>query len=209
MTTPSPTETLPPPPSTNDPAALFGIVGTYDQLNSAIDAAQAAAPRLGATYSEAYSEAYNAAAAAVAAQSGPYPDSAGDAPAQTAAVISGPCPDTIQIPITKEQVRWFADPITCKMKYDTKTSPIPLPHPDLQFKGYVVDGPNVSVLFKSPSAAGKKGTRFPRKPSGGVNKRWFQELNACTTTEEKERYKRQHWSEYVPRSARGSGDRSE
>ena len=205
MTTPSPTETLPPPPSTNDPDALFGIVGTYDHLSAAIDAAQAAAPRLGATYSEAYSEAHNAAAAAVAAHNA----AAAAAPAQTAAVVSGPCPDTIQIPIAKEQVRYFADPITCKMKYDTKTSPIPLPHPDLQFKGYVVDGPNVSVLFKSPSAAGKKGTRFPRKPSGGVNKHWLQELNACTTTEEKERYKMQHWSEYVPRSARGSGDRNE
>ena len=200
VTTPSRPEPQPPPPSPNDVAALVEIgasvgVATYDGMNAAIDAAVAAAANASSS-SAAYSAAYNAAvAAAAAADGGPCPDSAPAAPR---------CPDTMQIPIAWEQVKYYCDPLTARVKYDSKTSPIALPHPELQFRGYVVDGNNVSALFKSPSAWGKKGTRFPAKPSGGVNKRWFEGLNACTSEEEKALYKKQKGSEYVPKTQRGS-----
>lgn len=111
------------------------------------------------------------------------------------------CPDSLQVPLRWEQVLYLTDDKTGMQKYDSKTSPIPLPHPGLEFRGYVVDGMNVAARFTCGDR-GRKGLRCPDKPSGGVNKRFFDGLKACRDDDERKRYKREHAGDYVPRSSR-------
>ena len=73
----------------------------------------------------------------------------------------GTCPDSLQVPLQWEQVLYYTDPKTGKQKYDVKTSPIPLPHPGLQFRGCVVDGDNVSLATRRLSVA-RKACACPR-----------------------------------------------
>jgi hypothetical protein len=127
----------------------------------------------------------------------------GSAPSSAAATSTtfNVCPDSVQVPLQWDQVLYWTCPITNKLKYDSKTSPITLPHPDLQFRGYVFSGVNVSAHFTS-SARDKKGLRHPSKPSGGKNKRYFEGLKNCKSDDECKRFKKDHAGEYTPRHQR-------
>jgi hypothetical protein len=85
------------------------------------------------------------------------------------------CPESLRLPIGWHQVKYFLDPRTGERKFDRRTSPIsPLPHPDLEFAGYVLsdDRGQISAFFKKKGLKGTRGCRLPRE-SGGVNKGFF------------------------------------
>ena len=58
-----------------------------------------------------------------------------------------PCPISMLLPIEWRDVRYFTDE-TGRHRYDTKNSPLPLPHPNMEFRGYIenTDG-SVSAFF--------------------------------------------------------------
>ena len=103
----------------------------------------------------------------------------------------GACPDTVQIPIRLDEVQYFVCPNTQKSKINRVAAPIPLPHPDLVFQGYVFtkDKTAVSARFvKRDLPKGHQGRRLPRE-SGGVNKAYFDGLTACRGDTERKRHK--------------------
>ena len=90
------------------------------------------------------------------------------------------CPDSLQMPLEWDQVLYYTNPVTGKTSYDRCTSPIPLPHPELQFKGYVVDAANqtIAAFFAKEGAKAQKGMRLPR-PAGGANRAYFEGQRAA------------------------------
>ena len=79
------------------------------------------------------------------------------------------------MPLAWDQLLYYTNPATGKRSYGRSTSPIPLPHPELQFKGYVVDEAKntISAFCVKKGAKAHKGIRLPR-PAGGVSKRYFE-----------------------------------
>ena len=114
------------------------------------------------------------------------------------------CPDSIQIPISWGQVLYYVDPKTQVRKYDFKTSPLPLPHKDLEFRGYVFnkDKTDVSAWFVKRGLKAKHGTRHPSKPSGGVNKAYFDGLKTCKNERDRLDFVAQNRGTYKPHSKR-------
>ena len=112
-----------------------------------------------------------------------------------------PCPLSMLLPIDWDRVLYFTD-ATGTQRYDTKNSPLPLPHPNMEFRGYVQkpDG-NVEVFFSDRTRRGHPGTRMP-KPSGGVNKQYFDGLKAARTDEERATYRRENGHLYKSRKKR-------
>ena len=57
-------------------------------------------------------------------------------PSTTTTVVAGagdfPCPLSMLLPIEWNDVRYFTDE-TGTQRYDTKNSPLPLPHPNMEF----------------------------------------------------------------------------
>ena len=88
---------------------------------------------------------------------------------------SADCPRSLLVHLEWEHVLWYTNPKTGKMVYDTKNSPVPLPHPNMEFRGYVEndEDTSVSALFVNKTLKGDKtrqgqpGTRLPR-PAGGA-----------------------------------------
>jgi hypothetical protein len=94
-------------------------------------------------------------------------------PPKAAAVLQS-CPDSLKLPIEWDQVLYFQDPRTGERKFDRVTSPIaPLPHPDLEFSGYVVsdDRWTISAFFKKKGLTHTRGCRLPREAGG--KKGWW------------------------------------
>ena len=82
---------------------------------------------------------------------------------------SADCPLSVLVPLEWEQVMWYMNR-KGKMVYDAKNSPVPLPHPQMEFRGYVecdVDA-SVSAFFVDKRRKGERGTRLPSKPAGGA-----------------------------------------
>ena len=70
----------------------------------------------------------------------------------------------------------------------------------------MIDGDKVSARFTS-AERGRKGLRWPTKPSGGVNKRYFEGLKECKNEDERKAYKKAHAKDYTPWSERfGAND---
>ena len=113
------------------------------------------------------------------------------------------CPNTLEMPLTWDQVRYYTNPVTGKRGFDRLTSPIPIPHKDLKFSGYVKDEAlqTVSAFFVKDGIKAKKGCRLAR-PSGGVNKEYFDGLQQCTSRESRAKYKREKSDLYTPHSKR-------
>ena len=84
------------------------------------------------------------------------------------------------MPLEWDQVLYYTNPVTGKTSYDRCTSPIPLPHPELQFKGYVVDAanPTIAAFFAKEGAKAQKGMRLPR-PAGGAHRAYFEGQRAA------------------------------
>jgi hypothetical protein len=82
------------------------------------------------------------------------------------------CPESLRLPLEWHQVRYYSDPKTGERKFDRLTSPIDLPHPDLEFEGYVVseDGWQIDAFFKKKGLKNVRGCRLPR-PNGGTWRR--------------------------------------
>jgi hypothetical protein len=118
------------------------------------------------------------------------------------------CPDSVQMPLEWHQVRYYTHPVTNKRSMDWKNSPIDIPHPELYFKGYVVDAQNntISAFFAKEGVKRKMGVRCPR-PAGGVNKRFFDGRNRCETDLDRSKYNQNNAKLFTPRSHRfGSQD---
>ena len=109
----------------------------------------------------------------------------------------------MQVPLEWDKVLYHTNPETNKRSLDWKNPPFPSPHPSLAFKGYVVEAQTntIAAFFGKAGVKAKMGTRLPR-PSGGVNKRFFDGLNACKNPLEREEYKRTHGKIYTPLSQR-------
>jgi hypothetical protein len=119
-----------------------------------------------------------------------------------------PCPESVQMPLEWHQVLYHFNPVTNKRSMDWKTSPIEVPHPELLFKGYVVDAENhtVSAFFAKEGVKKRMGVRCPR-PAGGVNKRFFDGRKKCDTAFDVRQYNHKNAELYTPRSHRfGSQD---
>ena len=112
-----------------------------------------------------------------------------------------PCPISKLVPIEWDDVRYFTDE-SGWVKFDTKISPLPLPHPNMEFRGYVQkpDG-NLEVFFSDKTRRGHPAARMPR-PSGGVNKQYFDGLKAARTDEERATYRRENGHLYKSRKKR-------
>ena len=125
-------------------------------------------------------------------------------PSETAAAASSdmPCPLSMSLPIELDKVRYYRDK-TGAPRYDTKNSPVPLPHPSMEFRGYVenTDG-SVSAFFTDKTRRGQPGTRMPNKRSGGVNKMFFDGLKQARTDEERAKYRREYGDVYIPHKKR-------
>ena len=125
-------------------------------------------------------------------------------PFTTAAAASSdmPCPLSMLLPIEWNKVRYYTDE-TGAQRYDTKNSPLPLPHPSMEFRGYVenTDG-SVSAFFTDKTRRGQPGTRVPNKRAGGVNKRFFDGLRQARTDEERAKYRREFRDRYIPHKKR-------
>jgi hypothetical protein len=118
------------------------------------------------------------------------------------------CPDSVQMPLEWNQVRYYTHPVTGKRSMDWKNSPIDIPHPELYFKGYVVDAQNntISAFFAKEGVKRKMGVRCPR-PAGGVNKRFFDGRNRCETDLDRSEFNTNNAKLFTPRSHRfGSQD---
>ena len=70
---------------------------------------------------------------------------------------------------------YYTNTATGKRSYDRCMSPIPLTHPELHFKRYVVDEATntISAFFAKECVKANRGMRFPR-PAGGLNRRFFE-----------------------------------
>ena len=129
-----------------------------------------------------------------------------DAPAPSVAssALSSdmPCPLSMSVPIGLDKVLYIRDK-TGAPRYDTKNSPVPLPHPSMEFRGYVenTDG-SVSAFFTDKTRRGQPGTRIPNKRSGGVNKRFFDGLKQARTDDERAKYCRESSDLYIPHKKR-------
>ena len=125
-------------------------------------------------------------------------------PSETAAAASSdmPCPLSMLLPIEWDKVRYYTDE-TGAQRYDTKNSPLPLPHPSMEFRGYVEnDDGSASAFFTDKTRRGQPGTRVPNKQAGGVNKKFFDGLRQARTDEEKAKYRRENSDLYIPLSKR-------
>ena len=102
-----------------------------------------------------------------------------------------------------DQVLYYNDPKTGETKLNVKDAPIDPPHPNLKFKRYIFsgDGKQVSAFFAASDAAGKAGSRCSR-PSGGVNKEFFDGMKECKSEEDRWRYKVENAGKYQPRHER-------
>ena len=105
------------------------------------------------------------------------------------------------MPLRWDQVRYYTNPVTGKRSFDRLTSPIDIPHRELKFTGYVEDGNRVSAHFVKDGIKAKKGCRLPR-PSGGVNKAYFDGMQQCTSAESMARYKKENENSYLPHKKR-------
>ena len=105
------------------------------------------------------------------------------------------------MPLTWDQVRYYTNPVTGKRSFDRLTSPIDIPHRELKFNGYITDGNDISAQFAKDDIKAKKGCRLPR-PSGGVNKAYFDGMKQCTSAESTARYKRENANSYLPYAKR-------
>ena len=119
-----------------------------------------------------------------------------------AAFSDMPCPLSMLLPIEWNKVRYYTDERGTQ-HYDTKNSPLPLPHPSLEFRAYVesTDG-KVSAFFTDKTRRGQPGTRMPNKRSGGVNKMFFDGLKQARTDEERAKYRREYGDVYIPHKKR-------
>ena len=82
------------------------------------------------------------------------------------------------------------------MHYDTTTSPLALPHPNMEFRGYVENSDDsISAFFMR---RGEAGTRMPKKRSGGINKKYFDGLKKARTDAERAQYRRDFKELYKP-----------
>ena len=116
-----------------------------------------------------------------------------------AASADMPCPRSMLLPIEWSQVRIFLDHKN-KVHLDTKTSPLPLPHPNMEFRGYVENSDDsISAFFMR---RGEAGTRMPKKRSGGINKKYFDGLKKARTDAERAQYRRDCRDLYVPHTDR-------
>ena len=96
--------------------------------------------------------------------------------------------------VANNDVRYFTDE-TGTQRYDTKNSPLPLPHPNMEFRGYVENSDDsISAFFMR---RGEAGTRMPKKRSGGINKRYFDGLKKARTGAERAQYRRDCRSLFV------------
>ena len=123
-------------------------------------------------------------------------------PSETAAAASSdmPCPLSMLLPIEWDKVRYYTDE-TGAQRYDTKNSPLPLPHPSMEFRGYVEnDDGSASAFFTDKTRRGQPGTRLPKKRAGGVNKRYFDGLKNARTDAERAQYRRDFKELYKPYS---------
>ena len=113
-----------------------------------------------------------------------------------------PCPLMLKLPIEWKDVRYIFDSKR-KWRYDTKTSPMPMPHPNMEFRGYIEneDG-SVAAFFTDRRRRGEPGMRMPKKRAGGVNKQYFDGLREQQTDEARAKFKREHAHLYVPRIQR-------
>ena len=84
------------------------------------------------------------------------------------------CPDNLKLPLQWDQVLCYEDPVTGERKFDRKRCPIDLPHPDLEFCGYVLDDnrSEISAFFRRKGLHGVTGARLPR-PAGGAKAPYF------------------------------------
>ena len=129
-----------------------------------------------------------------------------DAPAPSVAssALSSdmPCPLSMSLPIELDKVRYYRDK-TGAQRYDTKNSPLPLPHPSMEFRGYVEnDDGSASAFFADKTRRGQPGTRLPKKRAGGVNKRFFDGLKQARTDDERAKYCREFSDLYIPHKKR-------
>ena len=87
-----------------------------------------------------------------------------------------PCPISKLVPIEWNDVRYFTDE-SGWVKFDTKNSPLPLPHPNMEFRGYIenTDG-SVSAFSTDRTRRGQPGTRMPKKRAGVVQERVRSEI---------------------------------
>ena len=116
-----------------------------------------------------------------------------------AASADMPCPRSMLLPIEWSQVHIFLDHKN-KVHLDTKTSPLPLPHPNMEFRGYVENSDDsISAFFMR---RGEAGTRMPKKRSGGINKKYFDGLKKARTDAERAQYRRDCRDLYVPHKDR-------
>ena len=125
-------------------------------------------------------------------------------PSETAAAASSdmPCPLSMLLPIEWDKVRYYTDE-TGAQRYDTKNSPLPLPHPSMEFRGYVEnDDGSASAFFTDKTRRGQPGTRLPKKRAGGVNKRFFDGLKQARTDDERAKYCREFSDLYIPHKKR-------
>ena len=100
-------------------------------------------------------------------------------PSATAAAASAdtPSPISMLVPLEWNQVLFFTNPRTGVQGFDTKNSPVPLPYPNMEFRGYIEgDSNTVSAFFTDKNRRGQPGTRMPKKPDGG------EESTISTTT---------------------------
>ena len=119
-----------------------------------------------------------------------------------------PCHLMLKLPIEWKDVRYIFDSKR-KWRYDTKTSPMPMPHPNMEFRGYIEneDG-SVAAFFTDRRRRGEPGMRMPKKRAGGVNKQYYDGLREQQTDEDRAKFKRENAHLYVPRLKRkGPKDR--
>ena len=100
----------------------------------------------------------------------------------------GDCPSRVQVPIRDDQVLYFFNEKKGQWVYDIRRTPIPLPYPDLVFRGYHKDCGQTYAWLVKRGQQDEKGTRLPRQ-RGGVNKTFLEGLHKA---EDKEAGKQTH-----------------
>ena len=122
------------------------IVGTADSPAPSVETADTPAPSVETDSTPAPSvETYSTPAPVVAAPS----------------TGEFPCPMMLKLPIEWRDILYFRDPNNGKLMFNTKDSPIPLPHIGMEFRGYIVeDNGSVFAFFtdKSKVALQQRGT---------------------------------------------------
>ena len=82
-------------------------------------------------------------------------------------------------------------------------SPIPPPHPNMVFKGYVATPEGgMAAFFSDKTRKFQPGVRKPKGKSGGINKLFFDGLRDQRTDEDRARFKRNNSHLFTPRSKR-------